>query len=331
MISPSDFEISLGFENVAIKQKKNRCTSRLDVNTESEVIRGVKRGIPLIASNMSTVTNADFCIELYHLGALGVMHRACSDDEACDAAKRISSKCEWTCSSIGIGDSQFELARKLIKSGANVLFIDIAHGYCDSVIDLGRKIKHFSKETKVVVGNTTNPDMLEEVEDFASAVKTGLANGFACQTKDTAGCTAGQFSAVWDFRVAIEKTGIPIISDGGVRLPSDFVKSVGAGASGVMAGKIFASCPESAAELVTVDGKEKKLYAGMASRYVQNKWKGGVKNGTCTEGTIKYLEVGESAEKLVERYLGALRSGITYAGCTNIEEFKKCCEFIHLV
>lgn len=322
--------VSLGFEDVAIKQKKNKCKSRLDVDISSEFVKGIKLKTPLIASNMSTVTNADFCIALYKAGAIGVMHRALEEEPYLKEIKKIAKNCDIVCSSVGVGSSQFELAKKLIHAGSNVIFIDIAHGYSDPVIDIGRKIKNFSKETKVVVGNTVAVEMIYEVADFASATKVGIACGKSCETKDTAGCTEGQFSAVLKFREASKQTGIPIISDGGIRKPSDFVKAMGAGSGAVMAGSIFAMCPESAAETVIFEGKEKKLFAGMASRFVQNRWKGGLKQGTCTEGKVVHLDIGESCEKLIERYGGALKSGITYAGCKNVEEFKQNCEFVRL-
>lgn len=168
------------------------------------------------------------------------------------------------------------------------------------------------------------------VQDDHSYNVNGIAvHNSACETKDTAGCTEKQFSAVYKFKNFLH-LGIPIISDGGTRKPADFTKAIAAGAASVMCGSIFASCPESAAEIIIHDEKEKKIYAGMASRYVQNKWKGGLKSGTCPEGTIRYLDIGESVEKLIERYIGALKSGITYAGCRNIKELHEFAEFIKI-
>lgn len=320
-------EKSLGFDDVAIKQKKNVCTSRLDVSTVSEIIRGVTVTIPLIAANMSTVTSADFCISLYEHGGFAFLHRAMPEAEYKQEVTAIAKKVAWVCASIGVGNGQCDLVKELIRSGANIICVDIAHGYSDPVIDMAKFIKSFSVNTKVVVGNTVNPDMIEDVVGCCDAIKVGIAQGCACETKDTAGCTERQLSAVLKFKAASKKYGIPVISDGGIRKPADFVKAIGAGAAGVMAGSIFAACPDSAAELV--DGKH-KLYAGMASRHVQNHWKGGVKNGTCTEGKVVLLPVGESSEKLLERYQGALRSGITYAGYNNVDDFRDGCEFIKL-
>lgn len=330
-LSLATMEKSLGFENVAIKQKKNICNSRLDVNIESEVIRGVKRPIPLIAANMSTVIDSDFYIKLYKLGAFGVLHRADSKDNILSEIRKVAKECEWVAGSIGVDSDQLDFADQMIRSGCNIIVIDIAHGYSDPVLELGRRIKEIYPNVKLVIGNTTNPDILNECGYFADAVKVGIAQGLACETKNTAGCTEKQFSAVFKFKYLSKHYGIPVISDGGIREPADFTKALGAGANSVMAGSIFAACPESAAEISYIDDEPKKVYAGMASEYVQNKWKGGLKPGTCSEGGIRYLEIGASVEKLLERYCGALKSGITYAGGKDIPSFHESVEFIQLV
>jgi len=324
-----DFELSLGFEDVAIKQKKNKVTSRLHIDTSSEIIKGVKVNIPLIASNMSSVINSQFLIKLMNYGAFGFLHRALPKDEYLREVERVALSSQWVPVSIGVGEDQYELAGDLIKAGANIILIDIAHGYSDTVIGLGRFLKKKYPLVKVVVGNTVNLGLLEETADYADAVKVGIAQGFACETKNTAGCTEKQFSAILKFKNRSKQLGIPVISDGGLREPADLVKAIGAGANSAMAGKIFAMCPESAAEIISENGDyPKKVYYGMASRKAQNEWKGGLKVGTCSEGKTVYLNLGEPAEGLLERYSGALRSGITYAGGTDINSFQKEVEFV---
>lgn len=320
---------SLGFSDIGILQAKNICKSRLDTDISSEVFRGVVRPIPMMASNMLSVANAEFCIRLYELGALGVMHRAALDDKLVPEVAKIAAKCEVVCASVGIDDTQFFLAKRLVNAGANVIFIDVAHGYSDIVIELSRKIK---KELGVCVvpGNTINVDMLEEVADFADALKIGIGGGLSCETKNTAACHEKQFTAVLKFSKRAKELGVPIISDGGIREPADLTKAIAAGANSVMAGGIFARCPESAAETVEVAGCRKKVYAGMASRHVQNAWKNGVKKGTCPEGKISYLDIGEPVENLLERYTGALRSGITYAGARDVPGFQNLVKFVRV-
>jgi len=339
LISPTarsiGWETSLGFEHVSFKQKKNQCTSRLDVDTTSEIIKGVYRPIPMIASNMSTVCNAEFCIQLYKLGALGVMHRAAPREHLFESIHKISSECQWAAASVGVGKDQVALAVDLMAHGANIIFIDIAHGYSDAVIETARAIKSPGRcgpNMKVVIGNTTNVNLMLEAKDVSDAIKVGIATGAACETKNTAGCTEKQFSATLKFKNISKELGIPVISDGGISEPADMVKAIGAGANSIMAGSIFARCPESAAPVVPhpTKGHPVKLYAGMASRWVAERWKGGLKDGTCPEGGVRYLGMGEPLEPFLKRWSGALKSGITYAGGKDIQSFQETVEFVRL-
>jgi len=324
------FEKSYRFSDVAISQKENICKSRLDVKIESEIIRGVFRPLPLLASNMSTVVNADFCIRLYQLGALGVMHRAFKDNnEYVKEVAKIAEQCPVVAASVGIKGSDYFLVEQLIRyGGANVLFVDVAHGYSKFALQMCEHIKLLHPTVKVVAGNTVNPDMVKMFRHCVDAIKVGIGGGNSCSTAETAGCTKSQFSAVYHFRQIAQEYNVPTISDGNIRCPADFTKAIGGGASCVMAGSIFARCPESASKEIEIDGVKKKVLAGMSSEYVQNKWKGGLKPGTCAEGRIKYLDIGEPVEKLLERYTGALRSAITYSGQDNINDFRNKCEFI---
>lgn len=326
VITMSVMPVSLGFENIAIQQKKAVVESRSHVDISHEIIRGVKINVPLVASNMSTVTNIKFCLMLENLGSLGVLHRAASEEQLEEWTSHIALYNKLVAVSVGVGQSQIDLAKKLIRKGAHIVFVDVAHGYSDAVIETGRKIKDFSPQTHIVVGSTINPGLFEEVADFASAIRIGIGSGFACTTKNTAGATEKQFSAIQKCLLASKKYELPIMSDGGIREPADFVKAIGAGASSVMAGKIFAACPESAA---TVTDCGKKIYAGMASRQIQEEWHGFVKNDT-PEGETRYLDMGEPVESLIKRYSGALRSGISYAGSSNIKDFQKNIDFIKL-
>lgn len=320
---------SYDFKNVAIVQKENVCDSRLDVKIMGEIIRGIRRPIPLIASNMSNVVNADFCIKLYKLGSLGFMHRAFQDNNRyIEEVVKISEICPITVASVGINEQDHSLVEQLIKHGrANVICIDVAHCFSKNTLKMCKYIKEHHPTIKIVVGNTVNPDAIEFFNDYVDAIKIGCATGSCCETKNTSGAYKPQFSAVYDMKEKAQKYGMPLISDGGIREPADFSKSIGAGASAAMAGYIFARCPESAAKVIDIDGTKKKSMSGMASRIVQEKWKNKVSND-CPEGKTILVDIGESVEKLLERYSGALRSGISYAGFDNVQDFKKGCEFI---
>jgi IMP dehydrogenase len=324
-----DFPLSLGFEDVAIKQGFNTLNSRSDVDISSEVIRGIKVKVPLIASNMPTVINKEFYLKLVSLGALGVMHRFDKEQKILEDVRWLRDRCDIVAASIGVSDGAVHFAELLVNHGANILVCDVAHGYSKNVLELLEILRERYPKIKLVAGNTTNINMLSAVDELCDAVKIGIANGSACETKDTAGCFTKSFSSIYDLREEAFRLGMPLIGDGGVSVPSDFTKAIAAGASSIMAGKIFARCPESAAKTEYIDDIPKKVYAGNASRLVQESFFGKIHNN-CPEGKTVYLDVGEPVEALINRYSGALRSGITYAGGKDIKSFQKCVEFVRL-
>lgn len=324
----NDLVRSYSFKDVAIKQQQCIVNSRKDIKIESEIIRGVKIKIPLIASNMIDVVNSSFCNQLYKLGSLGFMHRGFSNNEKhIEEIQRISRECSVVVASIGIQTQDYFLVEQLIKAGTNVICIDVAHCFSNNTLQLCKHIKEHHPTVKIVVGNTVNPDAIEFFNDYVDAIKCGCASGGCCETRNTSGSYKPQWSTIYDMKERAQIYGMPLISDGGIREPADFSKSLGAGASSCMAGSIFARCPESSSKTIEIDGVKKKLIRGMASRAIQEKWRGNVSND-CPEGRSVFLDEGESVEKLLERYSGALRSGISYSGFDNVQDFQKGCEFI---
>jgi GMP reductase len=85
----------------------------------------------------------------------------------------------------------------------------------------------------------------------------------------------------------------------------------------VMAGGLFASCSDSPAETIKMDGKIYKAYFGSAS--AQNKG-----HNNHIEGTLKNISSsGMSYATKLGEIQQDLQSAISYAGGTNIECFKK--------
>jgi IMP dehydrogenase len=60
-----------------------------EVNLKSKVTKNIELNIPLIASPMDTVTEAEMAIALAREGALGVLHRNCSLEEELEMARRV--------------------------------------------------------------------------------------------------------------------------------------------------------------------------------------------------------------------------------------------------
>jgi IMP dehydrogenase len=165
----------------------------------------------------------------------------------------------------------------------------------------------------------------------ADAVKVGVGPGAACTTRMVTGFGIPQFSAIYECAQIAEKLRIPLIADGGIRDSRDVVLALAAGASTVMIGKLFALTKESAAPKRQAEGGALEAkYRGQASEDFQTDFYGALKQKTVAEGIDFWGTVSGSADELIEKILGGLRSGMTYGGARSIKELQRKAEFVEV-
>src|SRR5204862_2946013 len=99
----------------------------------------------------------------------------------------------------------------------------------------------------------------------ADGVKVGIGPGSICTTRIVAGVGVPQITAIQNVAQALEKSGVPLIADGGVRYSGDVAKALAAGAHAVMLGSLFAGTEESPGDIELYQGRSYKAYRGMGS------------------------------------------------------------------
>jgi IMP dehydrogenase len=144
-----------------------------------------------------------------------------------------------------------------------------------------------------------------------------------------------QFTAVLDCAEEAAKSNIPVIADGGIKFSGDITKAIGAGASVVMIGNLFAGLKEAPGREIIFDGRIFKEYRGMGSmgaiadgagdRYQMGKDEEPVPEGI--EGRVPYK--GE-LNRYVSQLVAGLRKGMGYCGCHNIEDLRKYRKFVRI-
>lgn len=333
LYNPSNFNLSLSYDDVYLYQQKNICDSRLHTNVSSELFRGFYINYPLIPANMLDIINPEYIKLVSNLGSFGIMHRAFSDKHDLETnlkTLKYNKKMYHNHfgASVGVGENAYSEAISYYKQGADVICIDVAHGYSDQVIDLAKNLKSYSKGLKLIVGNVMNHKFLFEIDKYADAVKVGIGQGAACTTKNVAGCHEPTFQSIYRLSKVAKVLGMPLIADGGVRQPKDFVLAIAAGASTVMSAYAFAQCEDSPAFVSNHSGS---TYSGMSSKEVQDRWNKGLKSGLTPEGTTINVPVTFSTTKeMLDTYIGGLRSGLTYSGVDNIKDLHKKAKFIRV-
>ena len=243
---------------------------------------------------------------------------------------------------VGVGEGTEERVEALVKAGVDAIVVDTAHGHSRGVIERVRWVKQNYPQIEVVGGNiATGAAALALVEAGADAVKVGIGPGSICTTRIVAGVGVPQIMAVDSVATALAGTGVPLISDGGIRFSGDISKAIAAGAHTVMMGGMFAGTEEAPGEVILFQGRSYKSYRGMGSigamqqgsadRYFQEATTGNpnadklVPEGI--EGRVPYKG---SMVAIVFQMAGGVRASMGYCGCATIEEMRAKAEFVEI-
>ena len=242
---------------------------------------------------------------------------------------------------VGTGMDTEERVALLVEAGVDVVIVDTAHGHTRGVLDKIRLIKRSHPNLQLVAGNIVTADAARAlVEAGADGVKVGIGPGSICTTRVVAGVGIPQITAVAEVAGALEGTGVPVISDGGIRYSGDVAKAIAAGANATMIGGLFAGTEESPGDVELYQGRSYKSYRGMGSigamaqrhgssdRYFQDaseELEKLVPEGI--EGRVPYKG---SLSAIVHQLIGGLRAAMGYTGCKDIAEMRTRPRFVRI-
>lgn len=237
---------------------------------------------------------------------------------------------------VGRAANTMERIAALVSAKVDVITVDTAHGHQKGVLEEVSQIKAKYPDLSVIAGNVATAEATKALIDAgADVVKVGIGPGSICTTRVVAGIGMPQLTAIMDCAEQADKMGKRIIADGGVKYSGDIVKALGAGASVVMIGSLFAGTLESPGEIEIYQGRNFKVYRGMGSlgamaaggndRYFQDGSRKFVPEGV--EGRVPYR--GKLAD-IVFQMLGGLRAGMGYCGMHTVDELRKNAKFVRI-
>ncbi|MCK5508164.1 MAG: IMP dehydrogenase [Desulfobacterales bacterium] len=240
---------------------------------------------------------------------------------------------------VGVGHDMEERAEALLKAGADVILIDTAHGHSKNVIDAVKILKSNFDDIELIAGNVgTSKGADSLVAAGVDGIKIGIGPGSICTTRIVAGVGIPQVTAIMNCRSISNKSGVPLIADGGIKFSGDITKAVAAGAHVVMIGGLFAGTEESPGESILFQGRRYKSYRGMGSieamkkgskdRYYQSETIEDDK--LVPEGIVGRVPYKGSLAVNIFQLIGGLRSGMGYVGCQTIEELREKARFIKI-
>lgn len=300
-------EIKLDFQDVLLKPKRSIIASRSDVS----LLRDFRfkyspetwTGIPVISSNMSSVTNRKVayimeknkmiaCIPKYGI-YLGLDR-------------------EYTVPSFGLYD------KSDLCINTKFICLDVANGYIQKFVDRVNKVREDYPELIIMAGNVVSPEMTEAlILAGADIVKVGIGSGSACSTRLQTAVGYPQLSAIMECSDAAHGLGGHICSDGGCTSPGDVVKAFAAGSDFVMLGGMLAGHAENGTE-----------FYGMSSKRANEENAGGLKGYRAAEGLELKLPNRGNLEDTLNEITGGLRSACAYVGAKDLKSLPKCATFV---
>ena len=314
---------TLTFDDVLLIPSYNHYESRRIVDISSTDRSGrFQLKLPIMTSNMDTITESEMANFIGKHGGTGVLHRFVSIEDNVSMYKA----CEFpTFVSVGCGKEDLERASALKSAGAELYCIDVAHAHAKYVGKTLKQLREIlGKETVIMAGNVATYAGADYLASCgADIIKVGIGGGSVCTTRIKTGFGVPNLTAIAE----CSKVDRSIVADGGIRSPGDVVKALAFGADFVMIGGMLAGTRPTPGKILeeTVDGKSRKFkqYRGMASREVQEEYHGGMADWKTAEGVATEVNYREDEETIIADIVGGLRSGLTYGGAATIRELQR--------
>ncbi|WP_439468115.1 IMP dehydrogenase [Blastomonas fulva] len=238
-----------------------------------------------------------------------------------------------------VGEAGFERSKALIDAECDVIVVDTAHGHSKMVAVAVEAIKKYSSKVQVIAGNVATAGATRALIDAgADGIKVGIGPGSICTTRVVAGVGVPQLSAIMESAEEADKSGIPVIGDGGLRTSGDAAKALAAGASTIMIGSMLAGTEEAPGETFLYQGRAYKSYRGMGSvgamargsadRYFQQDIKDQLK--LVPEGIEGQVPFKGPARDVVHQLVGGIKAAMGYTGSPTIESLRRNAEFVRI-
>jgi IMP dehydrogenase len=344
----SGFPVVEGQQLIGIVTNRDlRFEERLDdevrkIMTPRERLVTVKEGTPLAEAkalmHSHRLERVLVVNDAFELRGLMTVKDITKQTEHPDACKDEHGKLRAG-AAVGVGPENEERVDLLSAAGVDIIVVDTAHGHSQGVLERVRWVKQNYPHIEVIGGNIATAAAAKALVEYgADGVKVGIGPGSICTTRIVAGVGVPQITAVANVSDALRGSGVPVISDGGVRFSGDVSKALAAGADAVMMGSMLAGTEESPGDVFLFQGRQYKAYRGMGSV-------GAMKDGAADryfqdnsanidklvpegiEGRVAYKG---SVNAILFQVVGGVRASMGYCGCRNIGEMHDKAEFVQI-
>jgi IMP dehydrogenase len=240
---------------------------------------------------------------------------------------------------IGATGDYLERAAEVLRAGADVLVVDIAHGHSTVMERALQELRKRHPDVELVAGNVATAEGAAFLlERGVNAIKVGIGPGGGCATRLTTNFGIPQLEALVQCRRAIDGR-IPLIADGGIKRDGNIAEALLFGGDTVMLGSAFAGTEEAPGEIVfkaVLDSESQKVvkvpfkvFRGMASigairdRLDLEEAAPGELEAMGAEGIEVSVPARGSARTVIHEMLKHLCSSISYGGATSLGDLQR--------
>ena len=307
------------YDDVLLVPQYSDILSRREVSLTTDFGKGIELSLPIIASPMDTVSEADMAGNLGELGGLSIIHRYNTVEEQSAMIASLGKKV-LVGAAVGVLDDYMDRSRAAIEAGAKVICIDVAHGHHILMKNAIESIRELvGEDIHIMAGNVATLEGFNDLADWgADSIRCNIGGGSICTTRIQTGHGVPGLETI--FQCAQSDRDAKIIADGGIKNSGDIVKAFAAGADAVMLGSLLAGTDCSPGTIFkTETGELRKTYRGMASAAAQRDWGGRVSSCEGVSSSVPYR--GKLADVIKELERG-IRSGLSYSGARSVRELQ---------
>lgn len=315
---------AITFDDVLLIPSYNHHESRrvVDISvTDRQALLTLQ--LPVISSNMDTITESEMANFMLSKGGIGALHRFLTVEENIKQFKACNGP---VFVSVGCTTAELERAEALRDVGADFFCVDVAHAHAKYVGKTLKNLRQLLGSRCIMAGNVATYAGADYLASCgADIIKAGIGGGSVCSTRIKTGFGVPMLTCIQD----CARTDRSIVADGGIRTPGDIVKALAFGADYVMIGGLLAGTAPTPGEVITKEnGAKVKRYRGMASREAQEDFLGQMHEWKTAEGVSTDVPYSEQHEAIIADIIGGLRSGLTYAGADTISELQRKLNYV---
>lgn len=315
---------AITFDDVLLIPSYNHHESRRVVQTSSmDRLGKLTLELPVISSNMDTITEANMANYMVSKGGIGALHRFMSVEENINEFK----KCQgMVFVSIGCTDAELQRAEALRDAGASYFCVDVAHAHAKYVGKTLKSLRKMLGDRCIMAGNVATYAGADYLASCgADIIKAGIGGGSVCSTRIKTGFGVPMLTCIQE----CSRSDRSIVADGGIRTSGDIVKALAFGADFVMIGGMLAGTAPTPGDVIEKeDGTKIKRYRGMASKDAQEAFLGQMHEWKTAEGVATDVPFKENTDDIIADIIGGLRSGLTYAGADSISELQRKLNYV---